>query len=129
MIIGDCLAAMSHRPILPPLESRGRARRRCLAIASKFDALPSGEAADIKCGDMKAETGVVGWLVYRIVPAVMTPVDFGGTGQRDGKLGARMKFPDWRMRPPERITHSRSTPFIADGGPSAASIDAKPVPR
>ena len=82
----DCLAAMSHRPILSPLDSRGRARRRCLAIASKFDALPSGEAADIKCGDMKAETGVVGWLVYRIVPAVMTPVDFGGTGQRDGNL-------------------------------------------
>ena len=83
-----------------------------LPLPCKFDALPSGETADIKCGDMKAETGVVGWLVYRIAPAAMALVDFGGTGQPDGKLGARMKFPEWRMRA-TRITRSRSTPLIA----------------
>ena len=84
-----------------------------MPLPGELDALPSGEAPDIECGDMKPETAVAGRLVYRIAPATMTPVDFGGTGQRDGKLGARMELPDWRMRPPERIRGSRSTPLIA----------------
>src|SRR5262249_8591398 len=79
----------------------------------KFDALPRREAADIECGDMKAEAAVLGRLVRRIAPAGIAPVDFGGPGQRDGEPGAGMKFPDWRMRPPERIPGSRSTPLIA----------------
>jgi hypothetical protein len=84
-----------------------------LPLPGEFDALPWGETAHIERGDMKPETTIVGRLVHRVPPAAMTPVDFGGAWQRDGKPGAGMKFPDWRMRPPERIAGSRSAPLIA----------------
>jgi hypothetical protein len=79
---------------------------------------PRGEAPDIERGDMKAETAVVGQLVYRIPTAAMTPVDLGRAGQRDGKSGAgEKKVQDWDMRP----TRTHSGQSSAAGAERAAS--------
>src|SRR5262249_34261718 len=83
-----------------------------LPLPSEFDALPTRQAADIECGDVNAETAGVGRLVYGIAPVAVTPMNSGGPRQRNGKPGAGMKFQDWRMRPPERISGSRSTALI-----------------